>query len=261
MIFLKTPEQIDVMHEANLIVHAVLDEAENKVEAGMSTQELNDIMATKMSEYPGATSAFKGYKGYPDVSCISVNDEVVHGIPSERMIVPGDIVSVDFGVYYKGMAGDSARTFIVGKVEPAVAELVEITRQGLWAGIEKLVPGNRLHDVGAAIDAVARKHKYGNVRGFCGHGIGTKMHEPPNVFNYVEPRQPNVRLRSGMVFALEPMFNIGGSDVLMCDDGWTIITKDQSKSCHWELSVAITEEGPRVLGDARPYQRTVQSIA
>src|SRR3989344_5160009 len=162
MIFLKTPEQIDIMHEANLIVHAVLDEAENNIDAGMTTQELNDIMEKKMSEYPGATSAFRGYKGYPDVSCISINDEVVHGIPSEKMILPGDIVSVDFGVYYKGMAGDSARTFIVGTVEPEVRELVSVTRQGLWAGIQQMVPGNRLHDIGEAIDAVARQHKYGN---------------------------------------------------------------------------------------------------
>jgi methionyl aminopeptidase len=257
MIFLKTTEQIDIMHEANLIVHAVLDEAENNIEAGMTTQELNDIMENKMSEFSGATSAFRGYKDYPDVSCISVNEEVVHGIPSEKMILPGDIVSVDFGVYYNGMAGDSARTFIVGDVEPEVRDLVSITRQGLWAGIRQMVPGNKLHDIGEAIDAVARQHNFGNVRGFCGHGIGAKMHELPHVFNYVEPLEPNVRLRAGMVFALEPMFNLGHAEVLILEDGWTIITKDKKKSCHWELSIAVTENGPRVLGNAEAYKTDI----
>jgi len=257
MIILKTPEQIDIMHEANLIVHAVLDEAEKVVDAGMTTQELNDIMEHKLAEFKGATSAFKGYKNYPDVACISVNDEVVHGIPSDRFILPGDIVSVDFGVYYKGFAGDSARTLLVGNVEPKIKELVEVTRQGLFAGIEQMVPGNRLHDVGAAIGAVAKKHNYGNVRGFCGHGIGTRMHEMPHVFNYVEPREPNVRLVPGMVFALEPMFNLGDREVVMLPDGWTIRTKDEKPSAHWELSVAITNEGYRILGDAEAYTRHI----
>lgn len=261
MIFLKTPEQIELMHEANLIVHAVLDEAQANIQADMTTQELNDIMEKKLAEFPEAISAFKGYKGYPDVACISVNEEVVHGIPGERVIMPGDIVSVDFGVYNKGFAGDSARTFIIGEVDVEVTELVEITRQGLFAGIEQMVPGNRLHDIGRAIAAVAESHNYGNVRGFCGHGIGTKMHELPHVFNYVEPREPNVRLRPGMVLALEPMFCLGKKDVALLNDGWTVVTRDGKYACHWELSIAITNDGPRILGNAEAYTNNVRSTA
>lgn len=255
MIVLKTPEQINIMHEANLIVHAVIDEAEKYIEAGMSTQELNAIMEKKLAGFD-ATPAFKGYKGYPEISCISINEQVVHGIPSEdKIIMPGDIVSVDFGVYYKGFAGDAARTILVGDVRPEIKELVQKTRQALFLGIEQMVPGNRLHDIGEAIDNVARTHGYGNVREFCGHGIGAKMHESPCVFNYVQPREPNVRLQPGMVLALEPMFNFGTSGVIVLSDEWTVVTKDNECSAHWELSVAITNEGPRILGDARAYKR------
>lgn len=248
MIFLKTPEQIEIMNKANTIVHSVLDEAEANIEAGMTTQQLNDIMEAKLGEFEGATSAFKGYKGFPAVACISTNEEVVHGIPGKRVISSGDIVSVDFGVYYKGFAGDSARTFVVGEIDEETQQLVKNTRMGLLKGIEQMVPGNRLHDIGRAIEAVAKEHNYGNVKGFCGHGIGAKMHEQPHVFNYVEPKEPNVRLRAGMVLALEPMFNLGTSDVKILEDGWTVVTTDKAYSCHWEVSVAITNRGPRILG-------------
>ena len=239
------------MDEANKIVHLVLDHAETNVKAGMTTKELNALLEQKLAEFPEATSAFKGYKGYPDVSCISVNEEVVHGIPSDRIINDGDIVSVDFGVYYKKMAGDAARTFMIGNVKEDTKKLVAETRRGLFEGIEQMRKGNTLQDISMAIDAVAKQNGYGNVKGFCGHGIGERMHEPPNVFNYVAPGQENVRLRTGMVLALEPMFNLGTSDTEILKDRWTVITKDKSLSCHWELSVAITDDGPKILGARR----------
>lgn len=239
------------MDEANKIVHSVLDHAEKNIKSGMTTRELNSLLEQKLSEFPEAKSAFKGYKGYPDVSCISVNEQVVHGIPGDRIILDGDIVSVDFGVYYKGMAGDAARTFIVGSVSEEIRKLVADTRLGLFEGIDKMRVGNTLHDVSRAIDAVAKANGYGNVKGFCGHGIGERMHEAPNVFNYVEPWQDDVRLRTGMVFALEPMFNLGTSDTIILEDNWTVITKDGRPSCHWELSVAITDDGPKILGAER----------
>jgi methionyl aminopeptidase len=251
LITLKSPTLIKIMDEANKIVHLVLDHAETNVRAGMTTRELNTLLEQKLAEFPEATSAFKGYKGYPDVSCISVNEEVVHGIPGDRVIKEGDIVSVDFGVYYNKLAGDAARTFIIGKVNDDITKLVSETRRGLLEGIEQMREGNTLHDVSNAIDAVAKQNGYGNVKGFCGHGIGEKMHEPPNVFNYVAPGQENVRLRTGMVFALEPMFNLGTSDTIILEDKWTVITKDKSPSCHWELSVAITDDGPKILGARR----------
>lgn len=248
MIFLKSKEQIDTMDHANRIVHGVLLYAEQIIKAGMTTGELDALLEKRMSETPEATSAFKGYKGYRHVSCISINEEIVHGVPGSRVIQDGDIVSVDFGVYYKGLAGDAAKTFMVGQVSDDAKKLVEETRLGLLAGIEQMKVGNRLHDIARAIDKVAVANKFGNTRGYCGHGIGKRMHEEPNVFNYVEPAVPNVRLREGMVFALEPMFSLGTNESIILEDKWTVITKDKSLSAHWELSVAITESGPRILG-------------
>lgn len=248
LIRLKSPAQIEVMNEVNKIVHSVLDYAEHIVGPGITTGQVDELLEKRMLETPEAISAFKGYKDYKFVSCISINEEVVHGVPGSRVIQDGDIVSVDFGVYYKGFAGDAARTFIIGAVSDEVRKLVEETKKGLYAGIEKMVAGNYLYDVSDAIDKVAKQNKYSNVQNFCGHGIGEKMHEPPNVFNYIEPKQTNVRLREGMVFALEPMFCLGKSANEILSDGWTVITKDRKPSCHWELSVAITESGPRILG-------------
>lgn len=248
MIFLKDTSEIDIMDEANAIVHRCLDRAEAEVCSGITTKELNAHIEDELSKCPGATSAFLGYHGFPAVSCISVNEVVVHGIPGDRVIKEGDLVSVDFGVYYKGYAGDSARTFLVGSVSDELKKLSDQTKRGLLAGIDQLYPGNRLHDIGKAISAIAKENGYGNVKNFCGHGIGKAMHESPSVFNYIEPREPNVRLRSGMVLALEPMFTLGSSDGVIQSDKWTVVTSDNSHSSHWELSIAITDDGPRVLG-------------
>lgn len=258
MIYLKSPTEIDAMHQSNLIVHKCLDRAEAEIEPGVTTGQLDIAIGNELSKHPGATPAFLGYHGYPAVSCISVNEEVVHGIPGNRVIQDGDVVSIDFGVYYNGYAGDSARTFLVGDVSPEAQKLSDQTRRGLFAGISKMMPGNRLHDISIAISAIAKENSYGNIRNFCGHGIGKTMHESPSVFNYVEPREPNVRLRTGMVLALEPMFTLGSSIAVVLKDGWTVMTSDKSTACHWELSVAITEHEPRILGNASPYKRDLQ---
>lgn len=248
MITLKTKEQIDIMSEANNIVHSILDYAKNTIEVGMTSAELDKLMEEQISTYD-ATSAFKGYGGFPSVSCISVNNGVVHGISDNREFKEGDMIGIDFGVFHKGWAGDSAVTIILGKANNSEdIKLVSETRRSLYEGIKELVPGNRLHDISRVINNVARLNGYGNVRGFSGHGIGKKLHESPSVYNYIEPREPNVRLQEGMVLALEPMFSLGDAKVKVNDDKWTVVTIDKANTAHWEVSVAITKDGPRILG-------------
>ena len=254
MIPLKTKQQILVMNEANQIVHHVLDLVATHLDHGGSTMVLNDI-AENVIQHHKAIPTFKGYRGFPASICVSINNEVVHGIPSnERIMQYGDVVSLDFGATHNGFVGDAARTYIVGEHTGAiyasdkVRKLNEDTRIALKAGIEKMVIGNRLHDVSAAIDAVARANGYGNVKAFCGHGVGEKLHEEPRVLNYVDPQNPNPRLQAGMVLAIEPMFTLGASDVKLLEDKWTVVTADKSTAAHWEVSVAVTEDGPLVLG-------------
>jgi methionyl aminopeptidase len=249
MITLKTPEQIDMMDESNKIVHHILDYAENIIEIGMTSKELDTLLEEELGKFKGATPAFKGYMGFPSSSCISINSEIVHGIPSNVTFKGGDIVSIDFGVFHSGFAGDAAKTVILG--EPKSDEdvrLVSETKRALEEGIRQMVVGNRLHDISIAIDAVAKSNNFGNIRHFCGHGIGAKMHENPSVFNYVEPREPNIRLQEGLVLALEPMFTLGTSDTKTLYDRWTVVSADATNTAHWECSVAITKDGPRVLG-------------
>ena len=250
MIILKTPEQIDIMHEANLIVHSILDFAEDNIAIGMKTNELDNMMEEKLKEFKGATSAFKGYMGYTKVSCISVNFEIVHGVPRDKIFNEGDLVSIDFGVYYNGFAGDAAKTFILGASNNKEDEkLVIQTKKSLFKGIEQMLIGNRLNDISSAIEKVAKENGYGNVRNFCGHGIGTKMHEKPSVLNYVDSSEPNIRLKEGLVLALEPMFTLGnGKTKISEEDKWTVYSIDKKNSAHWELSIAITKDGPRILG-------------
>lgn len=255
MIPLKTKEQILIMYEANKIVHHVLDLVATHLDHGGNTKVLNDIAETAIAIYDGAAPAFKGYRGFPASICVSINDEIVHGIPSDKRIMQnGDVVSLDFGATYKGFVGDAARTYIVGEYTGAVyasdkvRKLNEDTRLALKAGIKEMVIGNRLHDISAAISEVARDNGYGNIKEFCGHGVGIKLHEEPRVLNYVESRNPNPRLQAGMVLAIEPMFTLGTSNVRILEDGWTVITADKSIAAHWEVSVAITEDGPMVLG-------------
>src|SRR4051812_27570508 len=243
---LKTADQIAKLREANLIVNDVLDQLEAAAAPGMSTWELDQIAHKRLKQLK-ADSAFLGYRGYPAVLCTSVNEVVVHGIPRRDLVLKdGDILSIDFGAFKDGWCGDSARTIPIGKVTPAAESLMKITRESLERAIEQCVPGNRLGDIGWAVQSHAEGHGYSVVRQFVGHGIGRAMHEEPHVPNYGDAGKGR-RLTAGLVVAIEPMINAGGPEVKVEDDGWTAVTKDGSLSAHFEHSVAITDDGPMVL--------------
>jgi methionyl aminopeptidase len=252
MIFLKSRQEIEIMRTANRVVSEILVELRERVKAGISTGEI-DRIASELIRKKGARSAFKGYQirsgvtPFPATICVSLNDEVVHGIPSaQRIIREGDVVSLDFGVIYKDFYGDAAVTFLLGEAGERVCQLIQTTAQALDAGIEQAKVGNRLGDISAAVQERVERDGFSVVREFVGHGVGRRLHEDPPVPNY-GARDRGVRLREGMVLAIEPMVNIGGPDVLMKSDGWTAVTKDGSISAHFEHSVAITERGPEVL--------------
>jgi methionyl aminopeptidase len=250
MIHLKSRQEIEIMRAANVIVAEVLAELRSRVRPGVTTAEL-DRVGEEMTRRRGAVPAFKGYevngRVFPRSVCISINDEVVHGIPSERrVLMEGDIVGLDFGVRYQGYFGDSAVTVPVGQTDADTDRLMRVTREALWAGIEQVQVGNRLGEVSAAIQERAEAEGFSVVREFVGHGIGKRLHEEPQVPNYGK-RDRGLRLREGMVLAIEPMVNAGAPDVFIKEDGWTAVTKDGSRSAHFEHSIAVTEKGPYVL--------------
>lgn len=252
MIFLKTKAEIETMRTANRIVAEVLAELQQRVRPGVTTAEL-DRLAGEMIVHHKAETAFKGYTirngsvPFPAHVCISLNHEIVHGIPSpQRVIKDGDVVSLDFGVVYGGFYGDAAVSFGVGEIDDSVRQLLDTTAGSLHAGIAQACVGNRLGDVSAAVQSHVERAGYSVVREFVGHGVGRKLHEDPPVPNYGVPNR-GVRLREGMVIAIEPMVNMGGAGVAMLDDGWTAVTKDGSLSAHFEHSVAVTADGPVVL--------------
>jgi len=248
MIFLKTKEQIDFIDQANRFVQDCLDLAQEIVAPGVATLEI-DLAIEEYLKENKVKASFKGYKGFPAHCCVSINEEIVHGIPSEqRIIQDGDLVSVDMGVIYKGFVGDAARTFLVGDVSEEARQLSDLTKKALYAGIEQMVVGNRLHDIGKAVSKIARANKYGNLKHFCGHGVGFDLHECPAVYSYIEPREPNIHLRNGLVLALEPMFTLGSDVGVLGKDNWVVTTKDKSLSSHWELSIAILDGQPKILG-------------
>ncbi len=243
---LKTSEEIARIRAAGRVVRAVLDEVVRAVQPGISTAEL-DLLAEARTRERGAFPAFKGYLGYPASICISVNDEVVHGIPSpRRRLRDGDLVGLDFGVVLDGFYGDAAETVPVGRAGPEVARLVEVTRAALARGVAAAVPGGRIGDIGEAVQSLVESQGFSVVREFVGHGIGRRLHEPPQVPNYGR-RGTGPVLRPGLVLAIEPMVNAGLPDVRTLDDGWTAVTSDGSLSAHFEHTVAVTEAGPQVL--------------
>lgn len=246
---LKSAAEIAKLREANLIVADVLDALEAAARPGISTWELNDIAAGRLKQLKGE-SAFLGYHGYPAVLCTSVNDVVVHGIPRKDVVLKdGDLLSIDFGAFKDGWCGDSARTIPIGKITPDAEALMTATRESLERAIAVCVPGNRLGDIGWAVQSHAEGRGFSVVRQFVGHGIGRAMHEEPHVPNYGDAGKGR-RLAAGLVVAIEPMINAGGPEVVVTDDGWTAVTKDGSLSAHFEHSVAITDDGPLVLSRA-----------
>ncbi len=246
MITLKSPREIDLMRRAGQVVATILHEMCDMVEPGISTGELDRFAESRCKEL-GVKPAFKGYHGFPACVCISVNEEVVHGIPSKkRVLQAGDIVGMDFGVIYDGWFGDSARTVPVGKVSLEAQDLMTRTEEALRRGIEQARAGNRIFDIGHAIQNYVEGFGYGVVREFVGHGIGKALHEEPQVPNF-GPRGKGLALKEGMVLAIEPMINAGSHEVRVLSDGWTAVTADRSLSAHFEHTVAITPEGPRVL--------------
>ncbi len=254
MIVCKSQAELDKMHRAGLAIWEVLNALREMAKPGVTTKELDEFAERRTVEMK-MRPAFKNYKGYPASICASINSEVVHGIPSKsRRLEEGDIISLDFGVEYAGYFADAAVTVPVGEIAPELQKLLQVTRESLDHAIEKVRVGNRLSDISAAVqDWCERKNGYSVVRDLCGHGIGTHIHEEPNVLNYGEPgRGP--RLQEGMVFAIEPMVNIGGPDVKVLDDDWTAVTTDGTKSAHFEHTVAVTADGPWVLTRPRGMQ-------
>jgi methionyl aminopeptidase len=246
---LKTPGEIELMDRANQIVHQVLDEVGARIAPGVTTKEL-DRLAERVIRDAGGVPAFLNYRGYPATLCISVNDVIVHGIPGDLPLREGDIAGIDCGVFYKGYCGDAARTFAVGAVSDEAKRLLEVTEEALRLAVAQVRPGGRVQDIGWAVQRHAESHGYSVVREFTGHGVGTSLHEDPQVPNFGEPGK-GPKLKPGMVLAIEPMVNAGRSGVKMDADGWTARTEDGSLSAHFEFSVAVTPTGARVLGTDR----------
>jgi methionyl aminopeptidase len=246
MIILRSPEELEKMHRAGLVVWDVLSSLRQMVAPGVTTMDL-ERFAERRSRELGARPAFKGYRGFPCVLCTSVNNEVVHGIPSaKRKLAEGDIVSIDYGCELDGYFGDAAVTVPVGKIRPELARLLETTREALDRAIEKMRPGNHLGDVSNAVQSWAEQHGYSVVRELVGHAIGTRMHEDLQVPNY-GPAGRGPLLEPGLVLAIEPMVNAGGPGIRVLDDEWTAATADGSYSAHFEHTVAVTKNGPWIL--------------
>ena len=249
MISLKTPEQIKLMREAGRITGEALLLAGEQVKPGVSTKHLDDVIRDYI-EKCGARPSFLGLYGFPGSACISLNDQVIHGIPSKDVIIrEGDLVKIDVGACKNGFHGDSARTFACGKVSEEAMQLLRVTRESFYKGLEQVRVGGRLGDIGAAIQAHAESFGYGVVRDFVGHGVGRSVHESPDVPNYGRAGH-GLRLQAGMVIAIEPMINAGTYKVRTLEDGWTVKTLDGSLSSHYEHTVAITDDGPVLLTKA-----------
>ena len=245
MIILKSPQEIEKISHACRVVAMTLIYLKDKVDPGVTTQEL-DRLAEEFMVKQGARPAFKGYRDFPCTICTSINEEVVHGIPSKKHLEEGDIIGIDVGAVVEGYFGDAAITFPVGKIAPNVQRLLEVTEQALYEGISQAYPGNRLSDISHAIQERAEAAGFGVVRDFVGHGIGKNLHEDPQVPNFGLPGQ-GPRLKEGMVLAIEPMINMGGAPVKVLEDNWTVVTQDGSLSAHFEHTISVTPQGPMIL--------------
>jgi methionyl aminopeptidase len=247
MIILKSPAEIEKMRKVSKIVGEVILELEPFIKPGATTRDL-DRKAEELIKKKGAVPAFKGYRGYPGSLCTSLNEIVVHGIPSSRALQDGDIIGIDCGAILEGFYGDSARTFPVGKIDAESKRLLDVTRESLYKGIEKMVEGNRLHDISWAVQSHAEEAGFSIVRDFVGHGIGRSLHEDPQVPNF-GTAGTGLRLTKGMVLAIEPMVNMGTPAVKILEDGWTAVTMDGKRSAHFEHTIALTDKGYEILSE------------
>ncbi len=245
MIYIKTREEIELMRESALMVSRTLGIVAKEVKPGVTPKFLDKI-AEEFIRDNGGVPAFKGYRGFPATLCISINDAVVHGIPTDKELNEGDIISVDCGVKKNGFYGDHAYSFAVGVVKPELQKLLEVTKESLYKGIEQCIAGNRIGDISFAVQNYAEKHGYGVVRELVGHGLGKSLHEDPEVPNYGK-RGDGPKIKDGMVFAIEPMINLGKKNVKQLNDGWTIVTADGLPSAHFEHDVAIVDGKPDIL--------------
>ena len=246
MVILKSKDEIALMRQAGLKLSEIMKALKSQIKEGITTQRIDEL-AEEMIFDSKCTPAFKGYLGYPSVACTSINEEVVHGIPSsKRFLEDGDIISLDMGLKYEGFFADSAITIAIGNVEPKSKKLIDVARKALYLGIEKARPERRLSDVSCVIQNLAESNGFSVVRQFCGHGIGRDIHEDPEIPNYGRPGT-GIVLKEGMVFAIEPMINMGTWEVEILSDGWTAVTKDRLPSAHFEHTVAVTEKGPLIL--------------
>lgn len=254
MIIKKSTAEIEAMKEAGRVSAKVLREVGAQVRPGVSTLELDEF-AEQLIRLEGGIPAFKGYGGFPGSICSSINEQIVHGIPSADVILKeGDIISIDTGAVVDGWVGDNAWTYAVGKISPEKQHLLDVTEQSMWAGLDAARPGNHLGDIGHAVQSIAEAAGYGVVREYVGHGIGHDMHEEPNVPNYGR-LHTGVRLEAGMVLAIEPMVNEGTHKTRQMSDGWLVCTRDGRPSAHFEKTVAITEDGPMILTIEEDYRR------
>ncbi len=246
MIVLKSADEIDKMRTASKYAMEVLVGLKEHVGADVRTSDLEAVCEEMLRKKGHVKAAFKGYNGFPYCLCVSVNEEVVHGMPSDRLLKEGDIVSLDFGVVYKGFYGDAAVTYPVGPISMEAERLISVTEESLYKGIDEAREGNRLHDVSHAVQAWAEEAGFSVVRDFVGHGIGRRLHEEPQIPNF-GAKGTGVRLKQGMVLAIEPMINEGGSDIVIGENGWTAATRDGKLSAHFEHTIALTETGTEIL--------------
>ncbi|MGA2142747.1 MAG: type I methionyl aminopeptidase [Brevinematales bacterium] len=252
MILLKNSFEIEYIRKSNRIIAELFELLKKSVRPGVSTGEIDkiseDFIFTK-----GATASFKGYRlsssypAYPAATCISVNEQVIHGIPGDYVLKDGDIVSIDVGTILSGFYGDATHTYMVGNVKPEYKKLVEDTKQALMLGIDAAREGNYLNEIGKAISFYLNPKGYGIIRDYCGHGVGKALHEDPPVLNYYDPKRKGPRLKKGMVLAIEPMITLGGYEVNVLRNGWTVVTADKSYAVHWEHSIAVTDGEPIIL--------------
>ena len=245
MVILKLPEEIEKARASNRIVAEVLNRISEKVKPGVRTRDL-DKLAEEIVQKRGAKPAFKGYRGFPHALCTSINEVVVHGMPSERVLVEGDIIGLDFGVCYRGFFGDATITLPVGKVSEKALKLIEVTEKSLYKGIEEATKGNRLGAISAAVQTTVESAGFSVVRDYVGHGVGKNLHEDPQIPNFGK-KDRGIELKSGMILAIEPMVNERNFKVKVLPDGWTVVTADGGLSAHFEHSVAITDNGPDIL--------------